>query len=241
VQQAATIAYLSTFNVGASLPTKSATIQVNKPSLNSGDTAYTYPGSVLQSAEFSMETGGVLMGNFGWVSKDETTPATTPAGAALATASYASSDNVWAHQDTTLTYAGGAVNGVTSVNLAWNQPMRDDLYYLDGSGTRGKPVPNNVAGVTGTLGGVFYDSTFYAAFRSGAFAQLVVTFAGPTAIATTYFPTLKFTLPAIQIRGTSPTVGGPDILDQSIPFVTKYDGTNAPCKIEYTSTETAAW
>jgi hypothetical protein len=31
------------------------------------------------------------------------------------------------------------------------------------------------------------------------------------------------------------------VLDQSIPFVTKYDGTNAPMKIEYTSTETAAW
>jgi hypothetical protein len=61
-----------------------------------------------------------------------------------------------------------------------------------------------------------------------------VTFAGPTAIASTFFPTIKFTLPAIQIRGTSPTVGNADVLDQSIPFVTKYDGTNAPCKIEYT-------
>jgi hypothetical protein len=45
-----------------------------------------------------METGGVLMGNWGWLSKDETTPATTPAGAALATASYATSDNVWTHR-----------------------------------------------------------------------------------------------------------------------------------------------
>jgi hypothetical protein len=241
VQQAATIAYLSTFNVGASVPTKSATIQINKPSLNVGDTAYTYPGSVLESAEFTMETGGLLMANWGWLSKDETTPATTPAGAALATASYAASDNIWKHQDTTLLYAGGAVNGITGVNLNWNQPYRGDLFYLDGSGTRGKPVPNGEATVTGTLSGIFYDSAFYAAFRTGAFAQLVVTFAGPVAIATTYFPTIKFTLPAIQLRGTSPTVGGADLLDQSVPFVTKYDGTNAPCKIEYTSTETAAW
>jgi hypothetical protein len=49
VQQAASIAYLSTFNVGSSLPTKSATIQINKPSLNAGDVAYTYPGSVLRA------------------------------------------------------------------------------------------------------------------------------------------------------------------------------------------------
>ena len=32
-----------------------------------------------------------------------------------------------------------------------------------------------------------------------------------------------------------------DLLGQNIPFVAKYDGTNPPCKIEYTSTETAAW
>ena len=164
-----------------------------------------------------------------------------PAGAALASASYAANDDVWSHVDTTLLYSGGAVNGVTGVNLTWDQPMAADRFFLDGSATRAKPIPNNIASITGTLTGEFYDSTFYAAFRSGAFAALVVTFAGPTAIATTYFPTIKFTLAAIQIRGTSPTVGGPDLLGQSIPFVAKYDGTNAPMKIEYTSTETAAW
>ena len=241
VQNAATTAYTSTFNVAASVPTKSATIQINKPATSAGDVAYTYPGSVLTSAEFSMETGGILMGSWNWVSKDETTPATTPAGAALASATYAASDDVWSHVDTTLTYAGGAVAGITGVNLSWDQPMAAERFFLDGSGTRAKPIPNNVASLTGTLSGEFYDSTFYAAFRSGAFASLVVTFAGPTAIATTYFPTIKFTLAAIQIRGTSPQVGGPDLLGQSIPFVAKYDGTNTPMKVEYTSTETAAW
>jgi hypothetical protein len=188
-----------------------------------------------------METGGVLMGQWNWLSKDETTPATTPAGAALASASYAANDNVWSHIDTTLLYAGGAAPGVTGVNLTWTQPRADSRFFLDGTGTRAQPIANNIASVTGTLSGEFYDSTFYTAFRSSAFASLVITFAGPTAIATTYFPTIKFTLPAIQIRGTSPQVGGADLLDQSIPFVAKYDGTNAPFKIEYTSTETAAW
>jgi hypothetical protein len=241
-QIASTTAYLSTFNVGSGgVPTKSATIQINKPATSSGDTAFTYPGSVLTSAEFSMATGGVLSGTWTWVSKDETTPATTPAGAALASATYASSDDVWSHVDTTLTYAGSPVAGVTGVTLTWEQPYADGRFFLDGSGTRAKPIPNGVATVTGTLTGEWYDSTFYSAFRSGAFAALVVTFAGPTAIAASNFPTIKFTLPAIQIRGSSPQVGGPDLLDLSIPFVAKYDGTNAPMKVEYTSTETTAW
>jgi hypothetical protein len=58
---------------------------------------------------------------------------------------------------------------------------------------------------------------------------------GPTAIASTYFPTFKNTFSAIQIRGTSPAVAGPDILSTDIPFVAKDDGTNPPWKVEYTS------
>jgi hypothetical protein len=240
-QQGGTTAYLSTFNVGSSVPTKSATIQINKPNTNVGDVAYTYPGSVLTSAAFSMETGGVLSGTFGWVAKDETTPNTTPAGAALATASYAANDDVWTHVDTSLTYAAGAVNGVTGVTLNWEQPMATSRFHLNSSAVIAKPIPNGVATVTGTMSGEFYDNTFYAAFRSGAFAALVLTFQGPTAIAASNFPKIVLTMPAIQIRGSSPQVGGPDLLGQDIPFVAKYDGTNAPLKIEYMSTETAAW
>src|SRR3954468_9261057 len=67
-------AFNSTFNIGASVPTKSATLQVNKPTTAGVDTAFTYPGSVLVSASFSMETGGVLTATFTWICKDETTP-----------------------------------------------------------------------------------------------------------------------------------------------------------------------
>jgi hypothetical protein len=241
VIQGASIAYLSTFNVGASVPNKSATNQFNKPASSAGDTAFTYPGCVLTGASFAMETGGTLTSSLSWRAKDETTPATTPAGAALAVASYAANTDIWVHQDTTLSYAGGGAPGVKGVSLAWNQPYRDDRFFLDGSGTIAQPIPNGLATVTGTLSGEWYDSTFYTAFRSGAFASLTITFAGPTAIASTFFPTIKFTLSAIQIRGNSPQVGGPDLLDTDIPFVAKDDGTNPPLKIEYTSTETTAW
>jgi hypothetical protein len=36
-------------------------------------------------------------------------------------------------------------------------------------------------------------------------------------------------------------VSGPDLIGLSIPFVVKYDGTNAPLKVEVTETATAAW
>jgi hypothetical protein len=241
VQQAASIAYLSTFNVGASLPTKSATLQVNKPQTSGGDIPFTYPGAVLVSAAFSLAVGGALMATFTWLCKDETTPTTTPAGASLATATYIASNDVWVHQDMTLTYGGSAVAGITGVNWTWTQPYADGRYFLDGSGTIAKPIPNGLATVTGNMTGEWYDSTFYAAFRSGAYASLVCTAAGPTAIASTFFPTFKNTFSAIQIRGESPTVDGADLVNLSVPFVAKDDGTNPPWKIESTSTDSVAW
>lgn len=241
VQQAATTAYLSTFPIGASVPTKSATLQVNKPTSQGVDTPFTYPGSVLASAAFSIAVGGALMATFTWISKDETNPTTDPAGAALASASYVTGDDVYVHQDITLTLNGSPAAAVTGVSWTWTQPMRDDRFFLDGSGTRAKPIPNGLATVTGTLDAEWYDSTYYDLFRSGAFAALVITATHPTAIESTYFPTFKSTFSAIQIRGSSPQVGGADVLDQSVPFVAKDDGTNAPWKAEYTSTDSAAW
>lgn len=241
VQQGATTAYLSTFNVGASIPGKSATLQVNKPLTSAGDKAFTYPGAVLVSAEFSMQIGGALTSQFTWLAKDETTPDTTPAGAALATATYTAGNDVWVHQDMTLTYGGNAVAGITGINWTWTQPYADSRFFLDGSGTIGKPIPNGLATVTGNLTGEWYDTTFYSKFRDGAYASLVATAAGPTAIATTYFPTLKNTFSAIQVRGSSPEVGGPDLLDLTIPFVAKDDGTNPPWKVELTETQATAW
>jgi hypothetical protein len=48
---------------------------------------------------------------------------------------------------------------------------------------------------------------------------------------------MVYTMTNCQLRGTSPTVGGPDLIDVSIPFVVKYDGTNAPLKVEVTETK----
>jgi hypothetical protein len=235
-------AFDSTFNIGASVPTKSATLQVNKPTTQGVDTSFTYPGAVLTTAAFSLETGGALMSTFTWAAKDETTPTTTPAGAALATATYVSGSDVWVHQDITLTINGSPAAGIRAVNWTWEQPFAADRFFLDGSGTRAKPIANGLATVTGTLTGEWYDSTYYDLFRSGAFASLVVTAVNPTAITGTTFPTFTNTFAAIQVRGSSPQVGGADLLDLSVPFVVKDNGVAAaPWVSAYRSTDSTAW
>jgi hypothetical protein len=234
-------AYNSTFLIGASVPTKSATLQVNKPTTAGSDTAFTYPGSVLVSATFGMEVSGLLTAQFTWVCKDETTPGTTPVGAALATASYVAGNDVWPHQEMLLTYNAVSVPA-TSVTWTWEQPYASQRFFLDGSATIAKPIPNGIATVTGTIAGEYVDQVLFAAQRAGTFAQLVCTATGTVAISGSEYPTFTNTFSAVQLRGSSPQVDGPDLLTQSIPFVAKDDGVaTAPWVAVLKSTDSAAW
>lgn len=236
--------YKSTFNVGSgAAPTKSATIQINKPRSDSTDVAFTYPGSMITEAAFSFATGSVPTLSTSWVSKDETTPSTTPAGAALASASYPSGDNIWTDIEIAVSVNSVAATRVTAVNFTWSIP-RAVRPFLDGASTYGQPVVNGRAAIAGTIDAEWDDTTvaYYDLFRAGTMVPIVVTVAGTTAISgSTAFPTMVYTMSAAQLRGTSPSVGGPDLIGLSIPFVVKYDGTNPPLKVEVTETATAAW
>lgn len=234
-------AYASTFNIGASVPDKSATLQINKPFSDNTAKAFTYPGGVLTSASFTLSSGGYLDCTTTWLAKDETTPDTTPAGAALATASYATGVRMWVHTDVaTLTIGGSPAAAVTDINWTWSQPMAEDRDHL-GVATRAKPVVTGLATVEGSMTCEWTDTTFYSLFRSGAFASLVFSVADDTAITGSTYPTLLNTFAAVQIRGSSPVVNGPDLLTNDVPFVVKDNGSNPPWAAVYTSTDSAAW
>jgi hypothetical protein len=100
---------------------------------------------------------------------------------------------------------------------------------------------NGRAELTGTID-AYWEATsvaYYDLFRAGTMVPIIVTVASTTVDpGSTAFPTMVYTMTNAQLRGTSPTVGGPDLIDVSIPFVVKYDGTNAPLKVEVTETAT---
>ena len=55
-------------------------------------------------------------------------------------------------------------------------------------------------------------------------------------------PTFTNTFSAVQMRGASPQVNGPDLLGLSVPFVAKDDGVAlAPWVSVYKSSDSAAW
>lgn len=237
VQQGATAAYLQTHAIGTSQPNKSATLQVNKPTSAAVDTPFTYPGSVLTAASFSLDLGGILKTQLTWDCQDEQTPATTPAGPALATASYPAGVTSWDHTKASVTMDGSAVATATALAATWTQPYKEDRFFLNTSGVKGKPIPNGFATVEGTISLEFNDATAYNLWRTGRKDIAVVfDFQGAT-IASTFKEQITFTMPGVQVRGESPQVGGPDVLEVTAPFKALDNGAAAPLTVAYMSTD----
>ena len=162
--------FKSTFNVGlGAAPTKSATLQVNKPQLGQHGRGVHVPGRDDQQRRRSASRSGrVPMLNTSWVSKDETTPTTTPAGAALASASYPANDNIWTDLEIAVSVNSVTATRVTGVDLNWQIP-RAVRAFLDGSATYGQPVVNGRAEIEGTINAEWDDTTvaYYDLFRAG--------------------------------------------------------------------------
>lgn len=237
VQQGVTTAYKQTHLIGTSQPNKSATLQFNKPDSGGNDHAYTYPGSVLTQLALSCDVGGLLKTTPTFDSQDELDPTTTPAGPALATASYPTGIAAWNHTQGSVTVNGSAVGVVKSFALTWAQPYKADRWFMGSGGTKLKPIPNGFASVTGNLVFEFLDNTIVSLFRSGTPVSVVLDFVGAQ-IASPYNYEFKITLDQVQFRGDSPNVAGPDVLELNAPVVCLDGGTNPPMQIDLTETAT---
>jgi hypothetical protein len=238
-QQAASAAYLQTHNIGTSQPNKSATLQVNRPDISATDHAFTYPGSVLTSVTFTGSADGVLTCSLTWDCRDETTPSTTPAGAALATASYATGVTSWIGSATGITVNVNSVDVsqfVSSWSLTWTQPYQADAWRMGQGSLKRKPIPNGLPTVTGTIEADWDAETRYLLYRAGSIIDVYADFQGPI-IASTYHEQIKFDCTAAQIRGGGAAVGGPDVLSQTIEYTAGDNGSSVPLIVQYMSTD----
>ena len=79
----------------------------------------------------------------------------------------------------------------------------------------------------------------YEAYVAGSTFKLEFIAAQSTAIAGSYYPTFKVTLPVCVFTGSTPTASLSDLTTIELPFTVLDDGSNAAVKIEYQSTDTA--
>jgi len=103
-----------------------------------------------------------------------------------------------------------------------------------------EPLAGGEAVIDGELECEFEDLDAYAAWVNGTQAELVLAFTSPTVIAGGGPFKLTVTIPKVAYRGSTPKVGGPDIVMQPRPFKALADGVNPVITIEQRTTDTAA-
>lgn len=232
-QQGATTAYLQTHNIGLTAPTKSATIQVNRPDANNTDRPFDYLGCMLTEVTWSIDTDGALVATHTWDARDEST------AEALAVRSLPTALESFVFTEGTFSIAGGAVADVTDVSITVPFARNADFYPLGTTGLKSKPVQNAITVATGSATARFTDLTHYNRYKNNTQPALELKFE-TASLAGTAIP-FKFELDCAQVgfTGETPTVDGPDLITHGIPFEVLYDGSTAPIVVQYMSTDTA--
>lgn len=210
----------------------SYTFQKGVPDVGGTVRAFSYLGTKTASWSLSNDVNGYLMWQQSMFAQDETT------AQALATASYPSGTV----ED--LYYADGALNvastatTVKNVTISGNANLNTDRRFIRSNMLVKEPIIAGMYEITGSFTMEFEDLTMYTRFTANTIGQLDVTWTAPTAIESTIYPKLKVTLPAVQLRGGTPNVTGPGIVELPVTFKALNDGTNEPVTVVYTSAET---
>lgn len=238
VQQGATTAYLQTHNL-TNDPTKSATIQVGKPSVDGVIRPFEYAGSMLTGINFACAVDDFLKFTATFDSNDEDTAQT------LATASYATNLAGFNFQQCVVTVNGVVQNDTTgalakSISLELSLPRAVERYGLRSAATKLKPILNAYSSASGSLGMEFKNLTQYALFTAGTKCPIIFAFTGSDLAGTAIPYAITFTIAQAVFTGTTPAVTGPDILDMECPFTILDNGTDPPIKIEIMDIRTAA-
>lgn len=232
VQQGASAAYLHTYAMG-SLEGLSLTAQ--KSLRDAGGTeveTFTYHGAKVTAAEFSISVDQILQMAVSLDCEDVDT------STAAAAASY-TANKLFHFAQGELRVDGSAVASVTGATARVENALKTDRYYIGSDGLKKEPTDNDFPTVGGSLTAEFLSpATFYDRFAADNGAALVLEFVGDN-IASTYDEMLRITVPDVRFTGGTPTVGGADVISQTVPYEGTSIGSTAGVTIEYQTTDTA--
>lgn len=129
-------------------------------------------------------------------------------GVALASASYPASIKPLKFNHAAITIGGSSVN-VMSMSISGDNGLNADRRFL-GSQYISEPLEASLRNYSGTVDIEFTDLTQYTRFVAGTEAALVASFtSGADSVTITT---------NVRFDGSTPQVGGPEILTQSLPF-----------------------
>jgi hypothetical protein len=235
-KQGETVAYLATFQPGAMTVANGCalTVQTGVPDYDGDVEPFTFRDTFVKSWQATCEEGGMLEATFD-LDAAHYTHATDLAAPTYGTPTYFS----WVDSPH-VTSGGSTLAGVRGVNISVETGANFDRLLYDNTGLRAIPVESALRKCTLELECEFSDITkTWDDLASLTTRALVVSFTGATAIAATYYPYWKFTIPAAQLVGEPPAATGPEEIIQSVKFEALDNGTDPLYKLEIMTTDVA--
>jgi hypothetical protein len=218
------LVYLHTFTPGP-LPT-SFTTQIAKPDITDTAQPFTYQGCRIKEWDLDCKVGDFAGLKVTVIGQEELT------ATSLAVASYPTGNKPYRFIDGTVTI-GGVASDVTGLTFKGANNLADQRYFL-GSVFRKQPLENALRDLSGSFDTEFNGLTNYNRFISGAEATVVLLFAGAV-ISNAFMYQTKITM-NVRFDGETPTVAGPSIVTQALPFKVIDNGTLS-IKVEYQTTD----
>lgn len=217
---------------------KSLTVQKGVPGVDGTVRAITFEGGKITNWELNAAIDQLLKLTATFDFERHRTP-TFGSGAALASATYPSANRQLTFVEGTLEIDSTPLF-VRGAKVAQNNALKVDRHGL--GNVKREPLANGISDITGELEAEFEDLAMLDAWANGDVdGALVLEFDSGVEIGSTgnNFG-LTVTIPAIEYTGTTPKVGGPDVVMQPLPFKALKNASDPIITLAYVTSDTAA-
>lgn len=120
---------------------------------------------------------------------------------------------------TTLTSPTTAGNIKGPISVKCTRPLDLERYAIDVAPFRNEPIQNALTQPSGSFGVEWLSAqTYYAAYQADTATSIVLNFLGPAIGSGSDFSTLSILCSNIRLDGDSPSVSGPAVLEQVVPW-----------------------
>jgi hypothetical protein len=132
----------------------------------------------------------------------------------------------------------GHVTGPISVK--YQRQLKLDRYAPDVAPFRNEPITNGRSNVSGQLVVEWLNTdSWTAAYQNDSATAIQYTFIAEAIGSGSDFATLDILVPNVRLNGDSPSVGGVQVLEQTVPWVARDDGVNNVIQLTYWTTDSA--
>ncbi len=211
---------------------KSLTVQVGRPDVGGVVRPFDYIGGKIGEWEISNEVDGIVMCAVTFDFVDELLNQT------LAVASYPTALVPLTYVGGQLLIAGSQVD-ITNLSIHGSNGLKTDRYFIRSSTLKKEQIENTEPRTfDGSFSAEFADLTLYNLFAQGQEASFSALWQGPVIEGALHYE-LEVSAPRVRFEGETPTVSGPDVVEQPIGYkvLAPTDGSS-PISIRYRTDDT---